>query len=113
MKEQKRFETEQEILNAIDKAKHKAIELEAQACEFDRLMKDAARSAAELEQKEGEPQSATFWRDQMQEYKLNAAKLRVTVNGINNNKLKMLSEKLAEMKTEPMNFLAGDRSVQG
>ena len=112
IKERKRYGTEQEILDAIDRARLRAATLLTEAAEFDRLKLDAARNASGMEQTGGDEASAQFWRDQMNEYKRKAEGRRVTYNGIMSRELKFLGEKLAELRTEPMNFLAGDSSVQ-
>jgi hypothetical protein len=110
-KEHKRYTEEKEILEAIDAARKKAAEFEKEADGFDSLKLTAARKAANEEQKEGDAFCAQFWRDQMEEYKQKGDKCRQQANRIHNVRLRSLGEKLAELRTEVMNFMGGDGSV--
>lgn len=110
-KQRKRFEREQEILDAIDAAKNKVAEYMKEAAGFDHLKAEAALKSAKEEQIEGDAFCAQFWRDQMDEYKKKAEKKHQQANRIRDVRLKELGEKLAQMRTEPMMFLAGDKSV--
>ena len=109
-KTQKRYESEQEIIDAIDTAKVQVAQLEVQAAEFDRLKSEAAANSAKADE-DLQPGPAEFWKDQMHEFKKKAEKLRKRVNSINGSKLISLKERLAEFRTEPMNFMGGDNSI--
>jgi hypothetical protein len=113
MKESKpkpRYETEQEILDAIESAHKRADEAVKNADEFDELKKNAAKAAYEADENEGQG-SGEFWRKQMNEYKMKAERNRVRASRIREITIKGLKDKLAAFRTETMHFMAGDNSV--
>jgi hypothetical protein len=108
-REQKRYATEQVILDAMEAAKHRAAALEKKALELDgeRLM---ARNNAAKADADGTI-DGEFWRDQMQEFALKADALRRAANSLKDTKVRNLGEKLAALRTEVMPFMGGDNSV--
>jgi hypothetical protein len=109
-KTQPRYDTEQEILDAIEAARQRAVKAEEQALEFDELKSNAAKAAVEADELGGQG-SGEFWRDQMMKFKSKAKKCRTRSRRINDITLKKLKDVMAEFRTETMHFMAGDGSI--
>jgi hypothetical protein len=108
MKKQKRYESEQEILDAIIAAQLKATQYEKDACQIDLLKDDAIK----LSNREGAtPGDLQYWREQVDFLREKAERLRQRSNRIKDMKMIELKNKLSEFQTEPMPFLGLDRSV--
>lgn len=106
----RRYSSEQEILDAIDAAHKKAAALDVEAHDFD-LLKEEAIGNAIKSADEGADGMAEFWRDKMHEYKSLAAKRRRSADNLRDKKCLELGRLLSAFRTEPMAFLAGDRGV--
>ena len=109
--EKKRFNTAQEILDAIEALKVKMADREKKAAELQQLKKDAAANAARSDW-EGATAAAEFWRDQMNDFLLKENRARSSAGSIREKRIPELGQRLAEFQTEPLAFLGGDRSIE-
>jgi hypothetical protein len=109
-KQKKRYSSEQEILDAIENLRKKADECDRNALELDGFRLSAIQNSAKSEA-DGVA-DVEFWREQANEFRLKASKLRLTAGNIRERRIKEMGERLAEFQTEPMMFVGLDRSIQ-
>jgi len=108
MRGQKHYETEQQILDDIEASRKKITVLENEAAVLD-------ASAAEMFQRVDDPKNNDADRNWLKEsahHKRDEANhARAKVTSLLENRIPQLGQTLAAFRTEPMFFMAGDRST--